>query len=57
MSKSIRSFVLVATLAVSAVPSLYADRTGCNPHPQPVAPTPTSQIATIVYTVISSLTL
>ena len=55
MSKSLRSFVLVATLAVLAAPSLHADRTGCNPHPQPVAPT--SQLATIVYTVISSLTL
>ena len=56
MSKSLRSFVLVATLAVSAAPSLHADRTGCNPHPQVVA-APMSQLATIVYTVISSLTL
>ena len=54
MSKSLRSFVLVATLAVLAVPSLHADRTGCNPHPQVVA-TPFMALGTIVYTVISSL--
>ena len=55
MSKSLRSFVLVATtLFAAAVPSLHANRTGCDPHPQVVA-APVSQFAVIVYTVMSSL--
>lgn len=55
MSKSLRSFVLVALFAVAA-PSLHANRTGCDPHPQ-VVTTPVSQLAVIVYTVMSSLSL
>lgn len=55
MSKSLRSLVLVALFAVSAVPSLHANRTGCNPHPQ--VETSVMSVATIVYTVMSSLSL
>lgn len=57
MSKSLRSFVLVAAiLAVVAVPSLQAERMGTNPRPN-VVPAPLSQVAVIVYTVMSSLSL
>lgn len=56
MPKPFGSFVLVATLAVIAVPNLHAARTGCDPHPQ-VVPAPVSQLAAIVYTVMSSLSL
>ena len=56
MSKSVRSLALAALLALASVPSLHADRTGCNPHPQAV-PAPVNQIAAIVYTVVSSLSL
>lgn len=56
MSKSFRSFIFVAVLAILAVPSLKAERTGCDPRPQVVA-TPVSQLAVVVYTVMSSLSL
>lgn len=56
MPKSLRSFVLVAALAVSAVPSLQAERAGTNPRPS-FAATSLSQAAVVVYTVISSLSL
>lgn len=55
MSRSLRSLALIAVFAV-AVPSLHANRTGCDPHPQ-VAPAPVSQLAAVVYTVVSSLGL
>lgn len=56
MSKSFRSYVFAATLAVLAVPSLRAERTGCNPHPQVVS-IPFSPTATVIFSVISSLPL
>lgn len=56
MTKSFRNIAFAAVLAVVAVPSLHADRTGCNPHPQAVATTFTP-MATLVLSVLSSLTL
>ena len=34
MIKSVRTFALVAVLSFVAVPSMMANRMGCNPHPQ-----------------------
>lgn len=56
MSKSFRSFVFIAAIAVFAVPSLRAERTGCNPHPQ-VATVTFSPTATLILSVINSLTV
>lgn len=50
MKKSIRSVALVAVLALSASPAMYANQTGCDPHPQAVK---TSTLDAIVYTVLS----
>lgn len=50
MHKSIRSFVLVATLAIVTAPVARANQTGCNPHPQAV-PVSTGNI--VIYTVLS----
>lgn len=55
MQKFARSFALVSALALTAAPSLHAERTGCNPHPQAVvAPAPTT-LQIIAYTVLSYL--
>lgn len=54
MTKFVRNFVFAAALAVVAVPSLHADRTGCNPHPQVTAPT-FSPLVTVVLSVLGSL--
>lgn len=56
MSKSLRSFVLVALFAVSVVPTMQAERAGTNPRPS-FAATSLSQVAAVVYTVLSSLSL
>ena len=37
MQKTIRSFALVAALALVAAPAVRADQTGCNPHPRAAA--------------------
>jgi hypothetical protein len=50
MKKSIRSVALVAVLALTASPTMFANQTGCNPHPQ-AAPVSTGEI--LVYTVLS----
>ena len=53
MQKSIRSFVLVATLALAVVPAVRADQTGCNPHPQVATVVAPSALMTYVYAVLS----
>jgi hypothetical protein len=55
MQKSIRSFALVVTLALAAVPAVRADQTGCNPHPQVASVSATSSFVIVVYTVIGLL--
>jgi len=50
MQKSIRLFALVAVLALTSTPMMYAGRAGCDPHPQAVQ---TSTLGTAVYTVLS----
>ena len=57
MSKSFRSFAFAAALTLLAVPALHADRTGCNPHPQAVPVLAFSPAATIILSVINSVTL
>jgi hypothetical protein len=56
MNISVRSFALVAVLALIAVPSVKAERTGCNPHPQVVIAVPTV-LQIITDTVVSYLGL
>lgn len=53
MQKFIRSFTLVATLALAAVPAVRADQTGCNPHPQAATVAATSTFMTYIYVVLS----
>lgn len=53
MQKSFRSFALVATLALAAVPAVRADQTGCNPHPQAATVAAPSTFMTYVYIVMS----
>jgi hypothetical protein len=53
MQKSFRLFALVAVLSLVAAPSLHAERTGTNPHPQVVSVVSPSAWDTIVYTVRS----
>lgn len=53
MQKSIRSFALVATLALAAVPAVRADQTGCNPHPQAATVAAPSTLMTYIYVVLS----
>jgi len=53
MQKSIRSFALVAVLALTASP-MYAGRAGCDPHPQAVVAAP-STLQVIASTLLSVL--
>ena len=53
MQKSFRSITLVAILALAAVPTVRADRTGCNPHPQAVSVAAPSTFKTYIYAVMS----
>ncbi len=55
MKKSIRSFALVATIALALVPAACANQTGCNPHPQVASVTVPSTFMIVVYTVMSYL--
>ncbi len=55
MKKSIRSVALVAVLALTASPAMYANRTGCDPHPQAVAQS--STLSLVAYAVLSYLGL
>ena len=53
MQKSIRSFALVAALALAVAPAALADQTGCNPHPQVATVAAPSTFMVVVYTVLS----
>jgi hypothetical protein len=55
MQKSVRSFALVAVLALAVAPAVRAEQGGCIPHPQPPPPTPATVTAlqVIAYTIIS----
>jgi len=53
MQKSIRSFALVAVIALTASP-MYAHRSGCDPHPQAVVAAP-STLQVVASTVLSVL--
>ena len=44
MQKSLRSFVLVATVALAAAPALHADVMGTNPRPHAVKSASFAQI-------------
>ncbi len=52
MQKSVRLFVLVAVLSLTAAPQLRAERMGTNPHPQIAA---LSAVQIFTYTVLSYL--
>lgn len=55
MQKSLRSLALAATLTLALVPSVFANQTGCNPHPQVAVIAPPSSVSIVVYTVLSYL--
>ncbi len=55
MQKSVRSFALVAVLALTVTPAALANQTGCNPHPQGRFASASSDVTLFVYTVLSVL--
>lgn len=52
MHKSIRSFVLVAALAITTASVARAERFGCNPHPQAVAVSPLPLVISTILSVV-----
>ena len=52
MKRSIRSIAAVAVLTLAVTPSLYANQTGCNPHPKAAT---SSSMGTVVGAVLSLL--
>jgi len=56
MQKSFRTLALATAFSFTAVAGLFAEQTGCNPHPQATVAVPTT-VQIIAYTVISYLGL
>lgn len=52
MKRSIRSIAAVAVLTLVITPSLYANQTGCNPHPQAAT---SSSIGAVMGVILSLL--
>ncbi len=55
MQKIVRSFALVAAVALATVPAARANQTGCNPHPQVATIAAPSTMSVLVSTVLSLL--
>ncbi len=55
MQKSVRSFALVAAVALATVPAARANQTGCNPHPQVATASAPSTMSVLVSAMLSIL--
>ena len=53
MQKFARSIALVSALTLAVAPSVRADQTGCNPHPQANTAAAPSTLMMYVYVVLS----